>query len=835
MKNNLWEIALQGKKSEHRLLFFSYLFCVVLLTAAFVLTGSLRKSNEEARFGMYGRYKGAVYQVDEETKEKLKDHAALTDWGEMHILAALKSQEKTVGYAGIVDDALIALGNISLEEGRLPQSPEEIAMESSLLDALGIRPVVGQRCSFCWASLDTEAGEARTEERSYLLCGILKPYTAGWDSEGNMLCGALLAKETKDMPACTHLFFDSTHNSREEMEELRELIPLGRGMRLVYNTFAYPPQIGFTWYIESRAILLFTFLMSLMFLFLTQVILFPRRRYKDQVLRLLGADRRMLIQIRIRESIAVWFTAFFAGTACTVLFLVGAFLLWRQFCNIQFTLHIQLLSFLAAAAASFLASMGANFYPFLLMDRFSMVPEQKSTAFFQARRPRKKPDGFLSRRSFYRREAFRYRKQNCLEALFLFMAVVLFLSGFFAVHEKYRRYQIGQKLLGQDYEWSAAYPAGLSEEQLDEIRSVEGITSVESCTVVGAYRRKSLWVGYDGWREDAYFLLDKWYQSMSKEEMEDMQGMPGRLVMLPRDSDLFSYYTGQEAFEITREEFEAGEAAVIYLPDLLVDAYGGTAYINNLDATTYKPFADPLTAGLTEGDTLYISLGDRKAQIACKGILKRFHNLFQESRDFLMPGDVLVSEAFLERFMDQAPQKRNYVMAYGSADMLSETTDKKLDGISAGPQIVFSSFWQQKNSNREEFLRTLLLAGTFMFFVFCLSVLFCLHSHMGRKQKDEARTRLLIYLGMEKEGLLRLCYFPFLRRLIFLVSVDNVLVFSLFLKTVGRIDGYVSRADWLRAAFGMGTIGFSWPLYMGIQALFMGLLAFGLYRIYHER
>lgn len=122
---------------------------------------------------------------------------------------------------GSMPEAFAVENKLGLYEGRLPRTPNEIAMELGALQQLGLSYELGQELSFYLA--EPVAEPAPTPEKSadgekpetilvlnrvsFTLCGTLERYTARWD-EGDSLPGALITGEAFDSLSMDKRAFD---------------------------------------------------------------------------------------------------------------------------------------------------------------------------------------------------------------------------------------------------------------------------------------------------------------------------------------------------------------------------------------------------------------------------------------------------------------------------------------------------------------------------------------------------------------------------------------------------------------------------------------------------
>ncbi len=101
-------------------------------------------------------------------------------------------QEETGYYAGWLSKDVCDMGNIVMYEGRMPEKPDEIAMELSVLERLGYSYELGQKITLTYGKY-YDVAKRRAKHKSqeysnhtYTLVGTIQNYTARWSCGGYM-------------------------------------------------------------------------------------------------------------------------------------------------------------------------------------------------------------------------------------------------------------------------------------------------------------------------------------------------------------------------------------------------------------------------------------------------------------------------------------------------------------------------------------------------------------------------------------------------------------------------------------------------------------------------
>ena len=100
------------------------------------------------------------------------------------------------GGIGTVDSAFAQLGRIVPISGNFPAQPDEIAMTTTLLDALGCSYDLGQTITLKVADNDYDplSGSGKIVEQTYTLCGVLPAYDVYWNLGSNLTVSAVVVE-----------------------------------------------------------------------------------------------------------------------------------------------------------------------------------------------------------------------------------------------------------------------------------------------------------------------------------------------------------------------------------------------------------------------------------------------------------------------------------------------------------------------------------------------------------------------------------------------------------------------------------------------------------------
>ena len=120
---------LRGRRGRRDLLslvlFLSFLFMI----SALLFFRNQAVNAQIGREKTYGNWENALYFSDEKTVEEIRNLPEVTHAGQMRIIG----RDKRFGLVAGVSKELQELGNFRLKEGRMPEAPDEIAVEEKQL------------------------------------------------------------------------------------------------------------------------------------------------------------------------------------------------------------------------------------------------------------------------------------------------------------------------------------------------------------------------------------------------------------------------------------------------------------------------------------------------------------------------------------------------------------------------------------------------------------------------------------------------------------------------------------------------------------------------------
>ncbi len=302
--------------------------CMVTFLAVFFVTGVLLfqenmyqwqiMSNKE-RFGDW-----FVMQTNTNAENSIiTEHAYIEECNNAQ--AAVKLYDKdwdfTKLYVGYMPLEFMNQGHIIVEEGRLPQADNEIAMDWNTLQVLGCSAEIGKKVSINYYDSDNESDEKGRIQEEYTLVGVLRSYTDVWKS-GKRLPGALVSQSRYEA------FDNNAHNvyiyklksdvKTDDYSLIYKNIKKQSGTNPLYNDYLYEYK---PWGTESVYNYIYMVIMAIGVAALTYQLVNYRssRKQAYTFMRNTGATKVQIMSIKGLESGIILIPSAVLGVVVAVL------------------------------------------------------------------------------------------------------------------------------------------------------------------------------------------------------------------------------------------------------------------------------------------------------------------------------------------------------------------------------------------------------------------------------------------------------------------------------------------------------------------------------------
>ncbi len=188
-----------GRKKQTSLLLLLLTLVFSFLTAAVIYSVSSAQVLQDTRCELYGAWQ--YLRLSDTAADAAQAQNALPASAQVSTVIqngiVLGADDSVAGGIGTADDTFAQLGRIVPISGDFPTQSDEIAMTTTLLDALGCSYDVGQTVTLKVAANDYDplAGSGAVMEKAYTLCGVLPAYDVYWNLNGNLTVSGIVTEQ----------------------------------------------------------------------------------------------------------------------------------------------------------------------------------------------------------------------------------------------------------------------------------------------------------------------------------------------------------------------------------------------------------------------------------------------------------------------------------------------------------------------------------------------------------------------------------------------------------------------------------------------------------------
>lgn len=309
--------SIRRRRKELRFVSVVTFIAVLFLTSVSVFQNIMDRYVIEANYNTYGEWVLSAVDdpYDPQVMFEEPSHPYLSREGICAVGWDIldDSSEPDGRRLGVMDEALIDIGNISLHEGRLPETADEIAMDLPSLAAMGYSYDLGQKIQ-----VTVQDMEGQKKAKEFTLTGTLKSFADNWVSPLiYSLPGGLVTQEGMDAlgGAAYTVHFYQLDRKYEDMDTAEFVQPFltasetagtssssEGGPVYTYNSSAYRNRMWGSeeMFLTVRVILVLITVAAVGYLLASYET--ERRRWHYQY-RTIGAERSQVRQIILAEGI----------------------------------------------------------------------------------------------------------------------------------------------------------------------------------------------------------------------------------------------------------------------------------------------------------------------------------------------------------------------------------------------------------------------------------------------------------------------------------------------------------------------------------------------------
>jgi putative ABC transport system permease protein len=300
--------GMRGRKKQTSLLLILLTMVFSFLTAATIYSGSSAQALQDTRCELYGEWQYLRLSDTDTDAAQVRDNLPASAKVSTAIQngIVLGADNGLAGGIGTVDSAFAQLGRIVPISGNFPAQPDEIAMTTTLLDALGCSYDLGQTITLKVADNDYDplSGSGKIVEQTYTLCGVLPAYDVYWNLGSNLTVSAVVAEPLALAGQKFQTFYDLNADTVGTASDDPDLIA---------NEYAYPQEDT----VSSSLTFLLMIAILVSFFAVAQyfVIVLHKRVQTLHTFQILGARKQDLHRMCLWEALFAGLAAVFLGFA----------------------------------------------------------------------------------------------------------------------------------------------------------------------------------------------------------------------------------------------------------------------------------------------------------------------------------------------------------------------------------------------------------------------------------------------------------------------------------------------------------------------------------------
>lgn len=321
MNGELFCLWLNGLKQRKKAVIST---CIIAFIAVFFVTGVLLFQENMREWQMaldkdrYGDW-FVMETVPSGQEKELDSHPFLENAAQACTVCRLYDSEWNASEykLGYMSDAFVRQGNITLEQGQMPQTDNEIVFEANVLHQMGYDAQIGDTITIYYYANDNSSDKQSSRQKEYILSGILKSYTNIWVS-GKTLPGAVvnraayasLGTKADDI----YIYPLKTGVETENYRQIYKNMAKGGNWKFSYNENVYDNQ---PWDAKSVYYYIYLAVMVVGIAALTyQLTAYQRgRRETYQKMRLMGAQKSQIGTIILMEDLILLLPSGILGVA----------------------------------------------------------------------------------------------------------------------------------------------------------------------------------------------------------------------------------------------------------------------------------------------------------------------------------------------------------------------------------------------------------------------------------------------------------------------------------------------------------------------------------------
>lgn len=569
IERNLSFKRIKSQKRYSLLILGITILTSVLLQMGFQMSAGIQNTFLENRKEIYGEWGRILTELDPRTETVIYENHFIEQKGKIEIYGVLGGDyiENKQSNIGTMDETAWELGRLKLTEGRLPRNENEIAMEYSMLLALGYEDSLGKEITLTiLPSIDSEK-EEEASEYVYTLCGIIKDYQVNWEisTRHRLPAGIVTSEGAKRIgtPLVTQMLIKAREGSESVYEDLERSGEISCGIAENFNQGKLVTEnIPYKNFLDNIRLLIAGAAICILFVTIARSI--DEREQSWKFLNALGMEKRQMYRMIVWEAVIYFAVSAVIGTIGGVMLYQLALPAFEIMTGKEIIRQISYKAVITCALSSALV-IGISYFFSCMRFRKYLNGERK-----KQRKPKKKKARMLSGFTPLAlvMHQWRYTVIRIITQILLLSSTFVMIGlGVFEVKIRTEELKLVEQTTGNGYyldTFSILDSPGIRKEAAQSLSQIAGVESVETYFIE---QFNSFTVNMSDYSDSVYLQ-----KVVETEQMyvEDITIADIRLNILGMDQwkDMERFLNNLSEGAITREDFDSGDFCILVLPPL---------------------------------------------------------------------------------------------------------------------------------------------------------------------------------------------------------------------------------------------------------------------------
>ena len=716
------------------------LFLVLFLgTAITIFSDTYTLTLEENRKLTYGAWHIAVFDADETVKESLSNHAAIESVGSMHLSGMVLSDDSPIGGIGYLDEDLLEIGNITLLDGHLPETNNEIAIEAGTLNRLGMSLMLGQQIPLSISNYDEAGNLLDCETQVFTLTGVIKNYSANWKSNSHWLVTCFVSKDyVSNHFRTSHVFVKMDDALSKHADSLQPLV-FNKGV-FTKNDYTYL-QYGESASSDSTKIILQTAIilsgcLTIIILIINEL---NRRKVAFVTMRVLGATKLQIVRFFLRERIFKLCIAGCTGIVTGIIlpFIVISFINIFLSRSIYFNLSIiHIVQISLFSFCGLIVALGVSISHILSTPLRGRIEQQVR---LRSIKHRHKP---LSKRNLSRVLDYSNRGKRWISLCLTFAFTVLVLLSAYDAYNVYQDYQYFSKQYPEDYSFGmlASYynPHGsLSPGDIELVRNTYGVSQVYAFSASDYVDINSVEPIDQEYAKAAMMNIP---QNAINSQSDNVKA-----TVIGITENLQPIYLQESNTEKTALE---DNEIIVFVPDLC--KIESDIHLLHFLPTTERPESIIQEGSIQIGQEIIVNTANTHTKLTVAGVIHTVSPDLPISYQLARPFSILCNENTYAKIFGECHY--TYALVYGNPATIQYQTDVELSKIKT--QLNFSNNRVFREDQLISFTERLILSLITLCASFSMAIMIRCGIQAQTSDLEKHKMRILHRLGMSKKEIL---------------------------------------------------------------------------------